>query len=66
MRGRDCRFSRREWGGEIAGPFTKDRYIEWAYCKGNTELADLLQSELGGRRCEIINVTTGLNGKVWN
>merc|ERR1711971_1507021 len=45
-----------EWGGEITALLTKTFCIKKAYSEGNEELADLLQPELGGRRCEIINV----------
>lgn len=54
-----------EWGAEISNcPTSKDAYIE-ALRYRNTKLANLLKSEFGGRRCEIINLSKhpDLNGK---
>ena len=36
---------------------SKDAFIATALSKGNSKLANLLGSEFGGRRCEIINLT---------
>ena len=48
-----------EWGAEISNNArgSNDKFIDLAleYC-GNTKLADLVESEFGGRRCEIINL----------
>jgi hypothetical protein len=55
-----------EWGAEISNcpGVSKDDFIEAALLQGNTILANLLKSEFGGRRCEIINLTSrpDLNG----
>ena len=47
-----------EWGAEIS-MYTrkiKDEFIEKALKNGNSNLVNLLESEFGGRRCEIINL----------
>ena len=36
--------------------FSEDKFIKLALKSGNGKLANLLKSELGGRRCEIINL----------
>ena len=49
-----------EWGAEISNcsiVVSKDKFIEYATDHGNSELANLLESEFGGRRCEIINLS---------
>ena len=51
----------REWGGEIKGPYPQEEYTMNAYRMGDVELTRLLQSELGGRRCEFIDLTTRAN-----
>jgi hypothetical protein len=55
-----------EWGAEISicPTVSKDEFIECALQEGNTKLANLLKSEFGGRRCEIINLPNhpDLNG----
>jgi hypothetical protein len=47
-----------EWGAEISNCPTrsKDEFIERVLKCGNTQFANLLKSEFGGRRCEIINL----------
>ena len=47
-----------EWGAEISNcPTTsKDDFIKEVLEKGNTKIANLVKSEYGGRRCEIINL----------
>ena len=47
-----------EWGAEISDNemWPKDDFIEMAIRQGNARLANLLKSEYGGRRCEIINL----------
>jgi hypothetical protein len=47
-----------EWGAEISNcpRVSKDDFIEAALLQGNTKLGNLLKSELGGRRCEIISL----------
>ena len=47
-----------EWGAEISNDdrFSKDAHIGLALKHGNIKLANLLKSEFGGRRCEIINM----------
>ena len=47
-----------EWGAEISvdARMSKDKFIEVALKHGNTKLANLVKSEFGGRRCEIINL----------
>ena len=47
-----------EWGAEISNDATisKDKFIVCATSCGNSKLANLLKSEFGGRRCEIINL----------
>ena len=47
-----------EWGTEIfnCATHSKDQFIEYCLGCGNTKLANLLKSEFGGRRCEIINL----------
>ena len=66
-----------EWGIEISMPrsishlndkrglSSKDSFIEMAIAYGNTKLANLISSEFGGRRCEVINLPNHpqLNGK---
>merc|ERR1719491_263620 len=54
-----------EWGGKIESPASKEHYIKRAYKLGQYSLMRLLQSGLGGRRCEITNMSTrvDLNGK---
>ena len=46
-----------EWGAEISNNATqsKDEFIEKAL-RSNSKLANLLKSEFGGRRCEVINL----------
>ena len=48
-----------EWGAEISDGdmISRDNIIQNAVEKGNTKLANLLKSEFGGRRCEIINLS---------
>jgi hypothetical protein len=47
-----------EWGAEISNnaSLSHDKFVEAALSKGNTKLANLVESEFGGRRCEIINL----------
>ena len=47
-----------EWGAEISncGMASKDEFIEGIIQRGNSKLANLIGSEFGGRRCEIINM----------
>ena len=47
-----------EWGAEISNCATisKDEFIKHALKHGNSKMANLLKSEFGGRRCEIINL----------
>lgn len=64
-----------EWSGEIESPFTKEEYIyeikkvsqscHYSLANPMQSFANLLQSRLGGRRCEILNMTNHayLNGK---
>ena len=56
-----------EWGAEISTSpaVPKNEFVECLLQKGNIELANLLKSEFGGRRCEIINLPNrpGLIGK---
>ena len=54
------------WGATFFFPDSSREYcVSRARKAGKTELAKLLESELGGRRCEIINLTSRpeLNGK---
>ena len=48
-----------EWGAEISACAThsKDEFIDQVLANGNTKLANILESEFGGRRCEIINLS---------
>ena len=48
-----------EWGAEISNDVirSKDQFIEYCLGSGNSKLANLLESEFGGRRCEIINLS---------
>jgi hypothetical protein len=45
-----------EWGAEISNcpTISKDKFIEYALEWGNSKLANLVESEFGGRRCEIV------------
>jgi len=69
-----------EWGAEISLPWDivhtlqvqegralsdKDAFIQVTKQCGNTKLANLISSEFGGRRCEVINLPNHpqLNGK---
>jgi len=62
-----------EWGAEISMPHShvqaeyglKDEFIRVVKKHGNTKLANLISSEFGGRRCEVINLPNHpqLNGK---
>ena len=56
-----------EWGAEISNcPISSiEEFIERVLKGGNTQFANLLKSEFGGRRCEIINLSKHpyLNGK---
>ena len=47
-----------EWGAEITSnaTYSKDVFIEVSLQHGNSKFANLLQSEFGGRRCEIVNL----------
>jgi ankyrin repeat protein len=47
-----------EWGADISNNalLSKEMFIELALKQGNSKLANLLKSEFGGRRCEIINL----------
>ena len=47
-----------EWGADISNnaQYSKDELIDYCLQSGNTKLANLLESEFGGRRCEIINL----------
>ena len=47
-----------EWGAEISDDAThsKNVLIEKAHSTGNSKLANLLKSEFGGRRCEIVTL----------
>ena len=47
-----------EWGAEISKctTLTKDEFIKSLVKDGNSKIANLLKSEFGGRRCEIINM----------
>ena len=47
-----------EWGAEISNDATisRDEFIQYVLEQGNTKLANLLESEFGGRRCEVINL----------
>ena len=48
-----------EWGAEISScPVysSKDEFIGEILKRGNSKLANLVKSELGGRRCEVINM----------
>ena len=55
-----------EWGAEISNSFmaSKDEFIEMALECGNGKLVNLITSEFGGRRCEIISLSKrqDLNG----
>ena len=53
------------WGAKFFPESPKEGYIDIAREYGAHELADLVESELGGRRCEIVNVSSRpeLNGK---
>lgn len=61
-----------EWGAEISnapilGFFSatpKEKLCQMAMMKGNSSFASLVQSELGGRRCELLNLSIrpDLNG----
>ena len=52
---------RSAWGRAEIG----DTTIDFALEKGNVKMANLLESEFGGRRCELVNFSTrpDLNGK---
>ena len=57
-----------EWGAELSNSTmhtSKDEFIQEARSFGNNKLANLVDSEFGGRRCEIINLSKhpDLNGK---
>jgi len=67
-----------EWGAEISLPrsfsqiqettmeeYEGELFVEIAKEQGNTKLANLVSSEFGGRRCEVINLPNHpqLNGK---
>ncbi|KAL9190411.1 hypothetical protein ACHAXT_007622 [Thalassiosira profunda] len=57
-----------EWGAQLApqpSAHTKDEFVRKAIRDGNMKLANLLSSELGGRRCELLNLSArpDLNGK---
>jgi len=67
-----------EWGAEISLPrsfsqirettmeeYEGELFVEIAKEQGNTKLANLISSEFGGRRCEVINLPNHphLNGK---
>ena len=67
-----------EWGAEISlpnntekvvheecGVSVRDAFIQTCSMRGNNKLANLLSSEFGGRRCEVINLPNHpqLNGK---
>ena len=56
-----------EWGADFSNDaqYSKDAFIECVFRCGNRKLADLVTSDFGGRRCEIINLTKhpDLNGK---
>ena len=62
-----------EWGGEFRtsamsekrGTVTRDDLSMWLRMQGNIKLGSLIKSELGGRRCEVTNLTNHphLNGK---
>ena len=47
-----------EWGADISNcpARPKDAFIEIEQKEGNSKLANLLESEFGGRRCEVINL----------
>ena len=47
-----------EWGSEISNNsvISKDEFITKALRNGNSSLVNLLKSEFGGRRCEIISL----------
>ena len=47
-----------EWGEEISkdAMLSEDKLIELALKYGKSKLANLVESEFGGRRCEIINL----------
>ena len=47
-----------EWGADISNNArkSKDDFIKFALEKGNSKIANLVKSEFGGRRCEIINM----------
>ncbi|EJK47546.1 hypothetical protein THAOC_33724, partial [Thalassiosira oceanica] len=55
------------WGASFfsEGDFSKRKCIAGARSANNHEIADLVESELGGRRCEIVNLSPRpeLNGK---
>ena len=55
-----------EWGADISNcPITsKDQFVQHVIRNNNHKLANLLKSEFGGRRCEIINLSKrpDLNG----
>ena len=47
-----------EWGAEISNDAShSNRFIEYLVATGNSKLANLLKSEFGGRRCEIIDLS---------
>ena len=47
-----------EWGAEISidARKSKDEFIKLALGSRNSKLANLMESEFGGRRCEVINL----------
>ena len=47
-----------EWGADSSNcvPVSKDEFIERMLRQGNGKLANLLKSEFGGRRCEVISL----------
>ena len=55
------------WGASFfpGKGFSKEWWVDEVRSKGAHQLADLVESEIGGRRCEIINLTSQpeLNGK---
>ena len=49
-----------EWGAELSNCAcycSNDKFIELVLKNGNIKLANLMKSEFGGRRCEIINLS---------
>lgn len=55
-----------EWGLDYdAGPDDREWCIEGSLMKGMPELARMIKSDFGGRRCELQNMKTGgMNGRV--